>query len=85
MDLTEKKLLNAKESGADYLCDACAYCHMQFDTVQMMLNNVKGGNNHLLSAILYPQLLGLSMGIDGETLGLEMNHIDITSIKGFLL
>jgi len=83
MDLTEKKLLNAKESGADYLCDACAYCHMQFDTVQMMLNNVKGGN-HLLPSILYPQLLGLSLGIDGETLGLEMNQIDITSIKGFL-
>jgi len=84
MDLTEKKLLNAKESGADYLCDACAYCHMQFDTVQMMLNNVKGGN-HLLPSILYPQLLGLSLGIDGETLGLGMNQIDITSIKGFLL
>jgi len=83
MDLTEKKLLNAKESGADYLCDACAYCHMQFDTVQMMLNNVKGGN-HLLPSILYPQLLGLSLGIDSETLGLEMNQIDITSIKGFL-
>jgi len=83
MDLTEKKLLNAKESGANYLCDACAYCHMQFDTVQMMLNNAKGGN-HLLPSILYPQLLGLSMGIDGETLGLEMNQIDITSIKGFL-
>jgi len=83
MDLTEKKLLNAKESGADYLCDACAYCHMQFDTVQMMLNNVKGGN-HLLPSILYPQLLGLSLGIDGETLGLGMNQIDITSIEGFL-
>lgn len=83
MDLTKKKLLNAKESGADYLCDACAYCHMQFDTVQMMLNNVKGGN-HLLPSILYPQLLGLSLGIDGETLGLGMNQIDITSIKGFL-
>ncbi len=83
MDLTEKKLINAKESGADYICDACAYCHMQFDTVQRMLNNVRGGN-HLLPAILYPQLLGLSLGIDSKTLGLEMNQIDITSIKGFL-
>jgi len=84
MDLTEKKLSNAKESGADYLCDACAYCHMQFDTVQGMISNVRGGN-HLLPAILYPQLLGLSLGIDGDTLGLGMNQIDITSIKGFLL
>jgi len=83
MDLTEKKLTNAKQSGANYICDACTYCHIQFDTVQRMINSGRGGN-HLLPAILYPQLLGLSLGIDSETLGLGMNQIDITSIKGFL-
>lgn len=83
MDLTEKKLANAKESGADFLCDACSYCHIQFDTVQSMINS-KGGKNHALPPILYPQLLGLSLGIDGESLGLGENKIDITGIKGFL-
>ncbi len=83
MDLTEKKLTNAQQAGADYLCDACAYCHIQFDTVQRMINSERGGN-HLLPTILYPQLLGLSLGIDSETLGLGMNQIDITSIEGFL-
>jgi len=83
MDLTEKKLLSAQQSGAHYLCDACAYCHIQFDTVQGMINSARG-RNHLLPPILYPQLLGLSLGIDGETLGLGMNQIDITSIEGFL-
>ena len=83
MDLMEKKLANAKQSGADFLCDACSYCHIQFDTVQGMINN-KTGNNNLLPPILYPQLLGLSLGIDGDTLGLGENKIDITSIKGFL-
>ena len=83
MDLTEKKLANAKESGADFLCDACSYCHIQFDTVQSMINS-KGGKNHPLPPILYPQLLGLSLGIDGESLGLGENKIDITGIKGFL-
>jgi len=78
-DLTEKKLANAKQSGADFLCDACSYCHIQFDTVQSMINNTTG-NNNLLPAILYPQLLGLSMGIDGKILGLAENTIDITSI-----
>jgi heterodisulfide reductase subunit B len=84
MDLTEKKLANAKQSGADFLCDACSYCHIQFDTVQGMITHPTG-NNNLLPAILYPQLLGLSMGIDGKTLGLAENKIDITSIEGFLL
>ena len=83
MDLTEKKLANARQSGADFLCDACSYCHIQFDTVQGMINNTTGKNN-LLPPILYPQLLGLSLGIDGDTLGLGENKIDITSIKGFL-
>lgn len=83
MDLTEKKLLNAKQSGADFICNACSYCHIQFDTVQGMINS-KGDKNHALPPILYPQLLGLSLGIDGETLGLGENKIDITSIKGFL-
>ena len=82
MDLMEKKVTNARESGAAYLCVGCPYCHIQFDTVQGMMNS-KGGN-HLLPAILYPQLLGLSMGIDGETLGLGMNQIDITSVETFL-
>jgi heterodisulfide reductase subunit B len=48
-----------------------------------MINNTTG-NNNLLPPILYPQLLGLSLGIDGDTLGLGENKIDITSIKGFL-
>ncbi len=83
MDLTEKKLLSAKESGADFLCDACSYCHIQFDTVQSMINS-KGGGNHLLPPILYPQLLGLCLGIDGQSLGLGENKIDITGIEGYL-
>ena len=83
MDLTEKKLSDARQSGADFLCNACSYCHIQFDTVQSMINS-KGGKNHSLPPILYPQLLGLSLGIDGETLGLGENKIDITSVEKFL-
>jgi heterodisulfide reductase subunit B len=83
MDLTEKKLADARQSGADFLCNACSYCHIQFDTVQSIINS-KGSENHSLPSILYPQLLGLCLGIDGGTLGLEMNQIDITGIEGFL-
>ena len=83
MDLMEKKLANAKQSGADFLCDACSYCHIQFDTVQGIMNTATGTNNSL-PAILYPQLLGLSMGIDGDTLGLGENTIDIIGIEGYL-
>jgi len=83
MKLTEKKIENARESGADFLCDACSYCHLQFDAVQQMINSSDGGI-HALPAILYTQLLGLSLGIDGETLGLGSNRIDIKRIEEFI-
>ncbi|MBW1836515.1 MAG: CoB--CoM heterodisulfide reductase iron-sulfur subunit B family protein [Deltaproteobacteria bacterium] len=84
LDLTKKKLSDGKKSGADYLCTACPYCQMQFDTVQKM-NLTKHGSDAQLAAILYPQLLGLSMGIDGETLGLAMNQLPIDGIEDFFI
>jgi len=51
--------------------------------VQTMLHRERGGN-HLLPPILYPQLLGLSLGIESRVLGLGLNHIGITSIEKFL-
>jgi len=84
MDLTEKKLTDGKQSGADYLCTACSYCQMQFDTVQKMIL-AKRGTNHHLSSILYPQLLGLSMGLNREILGLEKNQLPISGIEDFLV
>jgi heterodisulfide reductase subunit B len=83
MDLMEKKVTNARESGADYLCVGCPYCHLQFDTVQAMLQGKRGGN-HLLPPILYPQLLGLSLGMESRVLGVRLNKIDITGIERFL-
>jgi heterodisulfide reductase subunit B2 len=82
MDLTRKKIINATESGADYLCDSCTYCHMQFDSVQRMMVDSGHDGNHALPAVLYTQLLGLSLGIDGETLGLGYNRIGLSNIEG---
>ncbi|MEW6374848.1 MAG: heterodisulfide reductase-related iron-sulfur binding cluster, partial [Thermodesulfobacteriota bacterium] len=83
MDLTVKKLLDGKRSGADYLCVACPYCHLQFDKVQKMILSQRNVN-HPLPSILYTQLLGLSLGIDKKILGLEMNEIPIGGIDELL-
>jgi heterodisulfide reductase subunit B len=81
MNLTEKKLANGKKAGADYLCAACPWCHLQFDTVQKMMISQNGSEP--LASIVYPQLLGLCMGIDEKTLGIDMNQIDLTNITSF--
>jgi len=78
-EMTLKKLNNGRESGANYLCTACTYCQIQFDTVQQMILSRQGSNSPLPS-LLYPQLLGLSMGIPPEPLGLKMNKIPIREI-----
>lgn len=82
MKLTEKKLADGKESGADFLCVACPYCQMQFDGVQQMITSMHG--RHHLPSILYPQLLGLAMGLNQDVLGIKMNQIDISNIEAFL-
>ena len=84
MYLTLKKLNDGKESGAEYLCVACPYCHLQFDAVQKKII-AQRGMNHPLPSILYPQLLGLSLGIDGEILGLKMNQIPSGGIEKLLI
>ena len=83
MDLTGKKLANGKQSGADFLCVACPYCQLQFDRVQEMMTTLRGTDHHL-PCILFPQLLGLVMGVDGDALGINMNQIEISGIKAFL-
>jgi len=83
MDLTETKVKDAKQAGAHYLCAACPFCHIQFDTVQKRLGSQRG-YNHCLPSILYPQLLALTMGIDEKTIGLNMNELDISGVTQFL-
>lgn len=83
MDLAARKLADAKQSGAHYLCVACPYCQMQFDTVQQMIVSARGAD-YRLPAILYPQLLGLAMGVERRALGIEMNTVDISGIEAFV-
>ena len=82
MSLTAQKIGSGKEAGADYLCTACPWCHLQFDWVQEEMITGNGGGRPL-PAILYPQLLGLSMGMEGEHLGIGMNRIDIRDLERF--
>jgi heterodisulfide reductase subunit B len=80
MNLTKNKLNDGKRCGADYLCTACPWCHLQFDSVQKLMIEQRSINNYL-PAILFPQLLGLAMGIDKQALGIDMNQIDISVIE----
>ena len=83
MRLTAAKLANAKSAGAAYLSVACPWCQLQFDVVQKQME-AQGRSDADLPSILYPQLLGLAMGISGEELGLALNEKDLSGIYNFI-
>jgi heterodisulfide reductase subunit B len=57
---------------------------LQFDWVQYRIAR-NSENWEPVAPILYPQLLGLSMGIDEHTLGLSKSSFELTNITSFLM
>lgn len=84
MDMASKKIASARDAGAHYLCTACPYTHIQFDWVQNQMAP-NSDDWEPLAPILYPQLLGLCMGIDATTLGLANNRLELADISSFLM
>ncbi len=82
-DLALRKLSDGRTSGADYICTACPYCQLQFETVKTS-NNVQDGVEPLPSPVLYSQLLGLAMGMSNGRLGLQEDQGDRNPIEAFL-
>jgi heterodisulfide reductase subunit B len=74
-DLTRRKLADGKAAGADVLCVACPYCQMQFENVQLSLSPDAKAVEPLPS-VLFPQLLGLAMGLDGDQLGIDSGYLE---------
>ena len=70
--LLNEKIEGALQAGAAYITPVCAYCHLQFDTTQPAIRSGQA-DQALLPVLLLPQLLGLCLGIDERTLGLEQN------------
>ena len=64
----------AKAHGADIMVTPCPLCHLNLDGMQS-----KAGQQHNTSIDLpilhLPQLLGLAMGLDARSLGLNRNII----------
>ena len=66
----QRKLLSAAQAGADFLCTACTYCQMQFE--QKNPSKLIGKNaEQIIPAILISQLLGLSIGMETDDIGIN--------------
>ena len=65
----QRKLLNAKQAGADFVCTACTYCQIQFEQKNQS-EIIPQNGDRIIPAVLISQLVGLSIGLEAEDIGL---------------
>lgn len=73
LNIIRQRLGEASAGGADVLCISCPYSQMQAERGYPTLGPASQ-RGPLLGAVLYPQLLGMAMGLDPEELGLGLNQ-----------
>lgn len=72
-------LLEAIEAGADCLVTPCPLCHLNLDSRQPEVAKVIG--QKLSIPVLHlPQLIGLAVGLDPKTLGLERHVVSTQAV-----
>ena len=59
----QKKMLNARQAGADFVCTACTYCQMQFEQKNPS-EFIPQNSERIIPAVLISQLIGLSIGLE---------------------
>lgn len=75
------KLKAVKDRGFDGLVTVCPVCFKVFDGDQPAIRSLMGEEVVDVPVFYYTQLLGLSMGIPPEKLGL---HLNLSPVEGFL-
>ncbi len=77
--LARDKLKSMKDAGAEFATVICPACCNQLDLQQLGLKE-SYGEEYNLPVLFYPQILGLALGLDEETVGLEMNRVSANPI-----
>lgn len=81
--LARDKLKSMKESGAVFATVVCPACGNQLDLQQLGLKE-SYGEDYNLPILVYPQILGLAIGLDEEEVGLSMNRVPADPILDHL-
>ncbi len=81
--LLREKMISARDAGADCIVTNCPACHTQFD-IQLRGMTDDNGQSLELPALFVTQILGLAMGIDSTSLGLQLNRISLDRIRSVI-
>ncbi len=74
LGLIYKLLRNAKENDAECITTPCPLCQINLDAYQGKVNS-KYGTNFALPVFFVTQLIGLALGIEPKSLGLNTNIV----------
>jgi heterodisulfide reductase subunit B len=74
LDMIREKLTNMRAANVDCIVDCCPFCHMQLEGGQLDIKK-QTGEDFNIPVFYYTQLLGLTMGLNKEELGLHRNAI----------
>ncbi|HYF95299.1 MAG TPA: CoB--CoM heterodisulfide reductase iron-sulfur subunit B family protein [Symbiobacteriaceae bacterium] len=83
LQLVDKLLTSAEESGAYLIATACSLCHMNLDAYQGRVNGDLG-KSHKLPVVYFTQLLGLALGLEPSGLGLGKAFIPAPMLDPYL-
>jgi heterodisulfide reductase subunit B len=77
---TGQKLQSVQDQGFDLFVDTCPWCHRQYDSKQVKAGETVAAK--LEMPVFYlTQLIGLSMGLSNDKLGLNLNLSPVDKIK----
>ncbi len=76
LSLTRNKLTDAKDAGADCIVTTCPSCQISLDVLQPTISRMYD-DKYDLPVLYYPQILGLSLNIRPEKLGLNFNRVSV--------
>ncbi|MDI6839697.1 MAG: CoB--CoM heterodisulfide reductase iron-sulfur subunit B family protein [bacterium] len=76
-ELACRGLIN--QTPTDAMVLVCPFCSVMYDDNQRKIES-KFGEKYELPVLYYPQLLGLSLGIDEKLLGLRMNRVSTRAL-----
>jgi len=71
------KIKNIRNENADGIVTACVFCDIQLTQVQF---GETAGDEQKIPVLTLPQFLGPAMGIDFDSLGIQLNKIDPQAI-----
>jgi heterodisulfide reductase subunit B len=75
LDLSQKILQDALNSGADIIATACPLCHANLDLRQKQIND-EYQDNFDIPIVYFTQLMGVAYGLDPKSLGMDKHFTD---------